>query len=215
MSTTHVLLMRIIFAIFVVVGTSNAVNLTDGLDGLAIGPTTIAAVTYMIFAYVAGHVKIAEYLQINYVAGCGEVTIFCGALAGAGLGFLWFNAYPAQVFMGDVGALALGASRMQMLAHHVLPQALPGILTGTVIGLGRALGESAPLLLIGMVAFIADVPAALTDPATALPVQIYLWASSPEPAFIEKTAAAVVVLMLFLLVMNLAAIALRNRLHKH
>jgi phospho-N-acetylmuramoyl-pentapeptide-transferase len=71
---------------------------------------TVAAVTYMIFAYVAGHVRIAEYLQINYVAGCGEVTVFCGCLAGAGLGFLWFNAYPAQVFMGDTGSLSLGAS---------------------------------------------------------------------------------------------------------
>jgi phospho-N-acetylmuramoyl-pentapeptide-transferase len=98
------------FAALVIVGASNAVNLTDGLDGLAIGPMTVAAVTYMIFAYVAGHVRIAEYLQINYVAGCGEVTVFCGCLAGAGLGFLWFNAYPAQVFMGDTGSLSLGAS---------------------------------------------------------------------------------------------------------
>ena len=98
------------FAAFVIVGASNAVNLTDGLDGLAIGPTIIAAVTYMIFAYVAGHVKIADYLQINYVAGSGEISVFCGALAGAGLGFLWFNAYPAQVFMGDVGSLPLGAA---------------------------------------------------------------------------------------------------------
>lgn len=100
----------VLFAAFVIVGASNAVNLTDGLDGLAIGPMTIAAVTYMIFSYVAGHVKIASYLQINYVTFSGEVTIFCGALAGAGLGFLWFNAYPAQVFMGDVGSLALGGS---------------------------------------------------------------------------------------------------------
>lgn len=100
----------VIFAAFVVVGTSNAVNLTDGLDGLAIGPTIIAGVTYMIFAYVAGHVKIAEYLQIQYVSGSGELAIFCGALAGAGLGFLWFNTYPAQIFMGDVGSLPLGAA---------------------------------------------------------------------------------------------------------
>jgi phospho-N-acetylmuramoyl-pentapeptide-transferase len=99
----------IIFAAFVIVGASNAVNLTDGLDGLAIGPVIIAATTYMIFAYVSGHVKIAGYLQLNYVAGAGELTIFCGALAGAGLGFLWFNAYPAQIFMGDVGSLSLGA----------------------------------------------------------------------------------------------------------
>jgi phospho-N-acetylmuramoyl-pentapeptide-transferase len=100
----------VLFAALVMVGASNAVNLTDGLDGLAIGPTIIAAGTYMIFAYVAGHTKIATYLQINYVALAGEVTIFCGALAGAGMGFLWFNAYPAQVFMGDVGSLSLGAS---------------------------------------------------------------------------------------------------------
>jgi phospho-N-acetylmuramoyl-pentapeptide-transferase len=100
----------IIFAAFVIVGASNAVNLTDGLDGLAIGPVIIAATTYMIFAYVAGHVKIANYLQLNYVAGCGELTIFCGALAGAGIGFLWFNSYPAQIFMGDVGSLSLGAA---------------------------------------------------------------------------------------------------------
>jgi phospho-N-acetylmuramoyl-pentapeptide-transferase len=99
----------ILFAMFVIVGTSNAVNLTDGLDGLAIGPVTIAAVTYIIFAYVAGHVRIAEYLQINYIAGCGETAVVLGALVGAGLGFLWYNTYPAQIFMGDVGSLPLGA----------------------------------------------------------------------------------------------------------
>ncbi len=100
----------VLFAAFVIVGASNAVNLTDGLDGLAIGPVTIAAVTYMIFAYVAGHVRISEYLQISYVPHSGEVAVFCGSLAGAGLGFLWFNTYPAQVFMGDVGSLSLGGS---------------------------------------------------------------------------------------------------------
>ncbi len=100
----------VLFAAFIIVGTSNAVNLTDGLDGLAIGPVIIAASTYMVFAYVTGHAKIADYLQINYVAGGGEITIFLGAMAGAGLGFLWFNAYPAQIFMGDVGSLSLGAA---------------------------------------------------------------------------------------------------------
>ena len=100
----------VLFAALVIVGTSNAVNLTDGLDGLAIGPAIIAAATYMVFAYLAGHIKIAQYLQINYVAGSAEITIFCGALAGAGFGFLWFNTYPAQVFMGDVGSLSLGAA---------------------------------------------------------------------------------------------------------
>jgi phospho-N-acetylmuramoyl-pentapeptide-transferase len=100
----------VVFAVLVIVGASNAVNLTDGLDGLAIGPVSIAAATYMVFAYIAGHVKIANYLQISYVPGSGELAIFSGAIAGAGLGFLWFNAYPAQVFMGDTGSLSLGGS---------------------------------------------------------------------------------------------------------
>lgn len=95
---------------FVIVGTSNAVNLTDGLDGLAIMPTVMVAAALAIFAYVAGHAGFAKYLGVPYVAGAGELAVFCGALCGAGLGFLWFNAYPAEVFMGDVGALALGAA---------------------------------------------------------------------------------------------------------
>jgi len=98
------------FIVMVIVGASNAVNLTDGLDGLAVGPSIIAAGTYMLFAYLTGNVKIANYLQIQYVPGVGELTIFCGALAGAGLGFLWYNAYPAQLFMGDTGSLALGGA---------------------------------------------------------------------------------------------------------
>jgi phospho-N-acetylmuramoyl-pentapeptide-transferase len=97
-------------AVFIIVGSANAVNLTDGLDGLAIGPVTIAAGFYMIFCYLAGNIKIAAYLQIPYIRGVGELSIFLGAMVGAGIGFLWFNAYPAQVFMGDVGALALGAA---------------------------------------------------------------------------------------------------------
>jgi phospho-N-acetylmuramoyl-pentapeptide-transferase len=96
------------FAVFIIVGAANAVNLTDGLDGLAIGPVTIAAGFYIIFSYLAGNKNIAAYLQIPYVRGVGEISIFLGALVGAGIGFLWFNSYPAQVFMGDVGALALG-----------------------------------------------------------------------------------------------------------
>lgn len=94
----------------VIVGTSNAVNLTDGLDGLAIMPTILVAAALGIFVYVAGHVKFADYLSMPYITGVGEVVIICGAIFGAGLGFLWFNTYPAQVFMGDVGALSLGAA---------------------------------------------------------------------------------------------------------
>ncbi|MDL2266490.1 phospho-N-acetylmuramoyl-pentapeptide-transferase [Desulfovibrio sp. OttesenSCG-928-G15] len=96
------------FAVLVMVGTSNGVNLTDGLDGLAIGPTIVAAACFAVFVYVAGNATMAAYLQVANVPGVGEVTVFCGALVGAGLGFLWFNAYPAQVFMGDVGSLSLG-----------------------------------------------------------------------------------------------------------
>lgn len=111
-------------------------------------------------------------------------------------------------------ALGLGASQMQVVAHHVLPLALPGMLTGTIIGMSRALGESAPLLMIGMVAFIVDVPGGLRDPATALPVQIFLWADSPERAFAERTSAAIIVLLAFLVVMNLTAVILRKRLER-
>ena len=111
-------------------------------------------------------------------------------------------------------ALGLGASQMQVVFHHVLPLALPGMLTGTIIGMSRALGESAPLLMIGMVAFIVDVPGGFADPATALPVQVYLWADSPERAFAERTAAAIIVLLGFLLLMNLAAVIMRKRMER-
>ena len=100
----------IVFATFVVVGTSNAVNLTDGLDGLAIMPAVLVGGALGVFAYVTGNVNFATYLQIPFINGVGEILVFCAALVGAGLGFLWFNTYPAQVFMGDVGALALGAA---------------------------------------------------------------------------------------------------------
>ena len=111
-------------------------------------------------------------------------------------------------------ARGLGASPLQVVVHHVLPLALPGILTGTIIGMARALGETAPLLMIGMVAFIVDVPHRFTDAATVLPVQIFLWADSPERAFVEKTAGAIVVLLGFLVLMNSAAIVLRRRFER-
>ncbi len=98
------------FAVTVIVGASNAVNLTDGLDGLAAGPVMITGAVYLIFSYAAGNVIVAEYLQIPHVQGAGEVAVFCGTIVGACLGFLWFNAYPAQIFMGDVGSLALGGA---------------------------------------------------------------------------------------------------------
>jgi phosphate transport system permease protein len=111
-------------------------------------------------------------------------------------------------------ALGVGASKMQTVAHHVFPLALPGMLTGTIIGMARALGESAPLLMIGMVAFIVDIPGGFTDPATVLPVQIFLWADSPERAFVERTSAATMALLAFLIIMNLGAVILRKRFER-
>ena len=111
-------------------------------------------------------------------------------------------------------ALGVGASKFQTTLHHVLPLSLPGMLTGAIIGMARALGETAPLLMIGMVAFIVDIPGGFTDPATVLPVQIFLWIDSPERAFVEKTSAAIIILLSFLMVMNFVAVYLRKRLER-
>lgn len=112
----------ILFTLLVIVGASNAVNLTDGLDGLAVGPLTVAAVAYAIIVYVVGHKEFADYLLIPYVKGSGELTIFCAAMVGASLGFLWFNAYPASIFMGDVGSLSLGGAlgTLAIISKHEL-----------------------------------------------------------------------------------------------
>ena len=114
--------------IFIIVGTSNAVNLTDGLDGLAISPLIVAFGSYVVFTYLSGHVKIANYLHIPYISGAGEISVLCGAVVGAGLGFLWYNAYPAEVFMGDVGSLSMGAvlGTVAVIAKQELVLALVG-----------------------------------------------------------------------------------------
>jgi phosphate transport system permease protein len=111
-------------------------------------------------------------------------------------------------------AMGMGASPIQTVLHHVLPLAMPGMLTGTIIGMARALGETAPLLMIGMVAFIVDVPGSLSSPATVLPVQVFLWADSPERAFVERTSGAILVLLAFLVLMNATAVILRNRFER-
>ncbi len=121
------------------------------------------------------------------------------------------RAVPASI---REGALAMGASKTQTVIREVVPLAMPGMLTGTIIGLAQALGETAPLLLIGMVAFIVDIPSGPLDPATALPVQIFLWADSPERAFLEKTSGAILILLLFLITMNIAAVRLRRRFER-
>jgi phosphate transport system permease protein len=111
-------------------------------------------------------------------------------------------------------ALGMGASKIQTVTHHVLPLAMPGMLTGTIIGMARALGESAPLLMIGMVAFVVDIPKGITDSATALPVQVFLWSDSPERGFVEKTSGAIIVLLAFLVLMNTTAVILRKRFER-
>ena len=111
-------------------------------------------------------------------------------------------------------ALGIGASRWQTVVHHVLPLAMPGVLTGAIIGMARALGESAPLLMIGMVAFIVEVPSGVFDPSTVLPVQVFLWSDLPERGFVERTSGAIIVLLLFLIVMNAAAVVLRSKFEK-
>lgn len=122
----------VVFTYLVIVGSSNAVNLTDGLDGLAIMPTVMVAGALGVFAYLTGHSTFANYLGIPYIVGAGELTIFCGAMVGAGLGFLWFNTYPAQVFMGDVGALALGAA-LGVVAVYVRQELVLVIMGGVFV----------------------------------------------------------------------------------
>ena len=124
--------MYVPFVVLVVVGASNAVNLTDGLDGLATGPTVVTSSVYLLFSYLAGHAGLAAYLQIPYVSGAGEVAVVCGAMVGASLGFLWFNAYPAQVFMGDVGSLSLGAT-LGMVAIIIKQEILLAIVGGIFV----------------------------------------------------------------------------------
>jgi phosphate transport system permease protein len=111
-------------------------------------------------------------------------------------------------------AYGLGASRLQVVSHHVLPLSMPGILTGTIIGMAQALGETAPLLMIGMVAFVVDIPGGPMDAATVMPVQVFLWADSPERAFVEKTSGGIIVLLTFLIVMNALAIFLRKKFER-
>lgn len=116
------------FAVFVIVGSSNAVNLTDGIDGLAIGLVAIATIVNGALVYLSGHVVFANYLQVLYIPGIGELTVFCGAMLGASLGFLWYNAYPAQVFMGDVGSLSLGGclGTLAVVTKHEIVLAVVG-----------------------------------------------------------------------------------------
>lgn len=181
-------------------------------DIIEVNVNNLAAVPSIIF----GLLGLAIFIQIFGTPRSAPVT---GALV------LTLMTLPTIIIAGRAAiksvppsireaALGVGASKMQTVLHHVLPLSMPGMLTGAIIGMARALGETAPLLMIGMVAFIVDVPGSVTDPATVLPVQIYLWADSPERAFTEKTSAAIIVLLVFLVSMNALAIYLRRRLEK-
>src|SRR5205823_2429364 len=125
------------FIMLIMVGASNAVNLTDGLDGLAIGTTLVAAVTYTVLTYAAGNFRIADYLRIAWVPQAGELAVFCGAMVGASLGFLWFNAHPAEIFMGDVGSLALGGA-IGCLAVMIKQEILLGLVGGLFVMVGMS-----------------------------------------------------------------------------
>jgi phosphate transport system permease protein len=178
-------------------------------DLIEVNINNLAAVPSIIF----GLLGLAMFLNFfgmprsaPLVGGCVLTLVTLPTIIIAGRAAL--KAVPPSI---REAALGMGASKLQMVGHHVLPLAMPGVLTGTIIGMARALGETAPLLMIGMNAFIVDVPRSLTDPATVLPMQIFLWADSPERGFLERTSAAIIVLLAFLIVMNATAVFLRNR----
>ena len=196
--------------------------------GYGFGPTLDAFVTQMGIPVPLALLAFAA----EFLGGLGLIVGLLGRVAAFGVlsvmavaasmhvqnGFFmdWTGAQGGEGYEFHLlaGAMALGASPVQVVFHHVLPLALPGILTGTIIGMARALGETAPLLMIGMRAFVATPPDGFTDPATVLPVQIFLWSDEIDRGFVERTSAAIIVLLVFLLVMNGLAIYLRNRFEK-
>lgn len=181
-------------------------------DLIEVNINNLAAVPSVVF----GLLGLAVFLNVFHlprsspVAGGLVLALIClPTIIIAGRAAL--KAVPPSIRQAAAG---LGASPLQIVAHHVLPLAMPGMLTGTILGMARALGETAPLLMIGMVAFIVDIPKSPLDPSAVLPVQIYLWAGSSERAFVEKTSAAIMVLLLFLVAMNMAAIMLRKKFER-
>ena len=179
------------------------------IDIIEININNLAAVPSIIF----GLLGLAVFINVFHMPRSASVVGGC-VLALMTLPTIIIASRAAIKAVPDSirqAAIAIGASKMQTVFQHVVPYAMPGILTGSIIGMAQALGETAPLLMIGMVAFIVDVPQSILDPATVLPVQIYLWADSPEKAFMAKTSAAILVLLIFLILMNALSIFLRNK----
>jgi phosphate transport system permease protein len=201
-------------------------------------PIGVAAALYL--EEFAPKNRITDFIEVN-INNLAAVPSIVFGLLGLAVFLNWFNLPRSAPLVGGLvlalmtlptiiiasraalkavppsireAALGVGASRLQMVFHHVLPLAIPGILTGSIIGMAQALGETAPLLMIGMVAFIVDIPGSVMDPSTVLPVQIYLWADSPERAFVERTSAAIMVLLAFLITMNALAVLLRKKFER-
>jgi len=207
---------------------------TAGLKGAIMGSFYTLIVT-LILSFpigVAAAIYLEEFAPKNRLTDIIEVNInnlaavpsIVYGLLGVAVFISYFHLPRSAPLVGGIvlalmtliadAALGLGASKIQSITHHVLPLAMPGILTGTIIGMAQALGETAPLLMIGMVAFIVDVPGGVTDPATVLPVQVFLWSDSPERAFTERTSAAIMVLLVFLIAMNFLAVMLRKQFER-
>jgi phosphate transport system permease protein len=181
-------------------------------DAIEVSINNLAAVPSIIFGLLGLAVFLALFPHMRSAPLIGGMTLALMTMPVIVIsGRNAIKAVPPSI---RDGAMALGASPVQVVFHHVLPLALPGILTGTIIGMARALGETAPLLMIGMRAFVATPPGGFADPATVLPVQIFLWSDEIDRGFVERTSAAIIVLLAFLLVMNGLAIYLRNRFEK-
>jgi phosphate transport system permease protein len=215
---SSVLMLAVTFAVAIPLGVAAAVYLEEFaprnriMEAIDLNIRNLAAVPSIVMGLLglALFIRFAELPRSSILVGGLTLALMT-------LPIIIIAARAAIAAVPDslrTAALQLGASKMQVTGRVVLPNALPGILTGTIIGLAQALGETAPLLMIGMVAFIPDVPSDLTDPAAPLPVQIYLWSTSPETAFMEKTAAAILVLLAMMIVLNALAIYLRNRLQR-
>ena len=212
------LVLAVTFALSFPMGVGAAIYLEEfapknrWTDMIEVNINNLAAVPSIIFGLLALEMFLNVFGMPRSAPLVGGLTLSLLCLPTIIIaGRVALRAVPSSIRAASLG---LGASKLQTISNHVLPLAMPGIMTGSIIAMARALGETAPLLMIGMVAFIVDVPKTVTDPSTVLPVQIYLWSASPERAFVERTSAAIMILLAFLIVMNLTAVVLRKKFEK-